>query len=212
MRANGARADTRGRGSPSPARACCALGTHAALREVPPFLWDQPARRWQARSVSCPLFVLAQGSPPSWSGMPCAGSACCHTGGSPPLPCAVCRNDPPSSPSCPRAVCARCSDGGSPSSSWSPSVGGVLMWSAWGLPPLPPMRASGVHCWAGGSPPPSLPPRPLALGAGCSSGGPSSPLALAGSPALQELAGGHPLVQGVPLAGGSPSTDTQYGS
>ena len=43
--------------------------------------------------------------------------------------------------------------------------------SAWGLPPVPLLRASGARCWAGGPPPPSSPLRPLALGAGSCSGG-----------------------------------------
>ena len=159
-----------------------------------------------------PTLPWLRGSHPPGRACHALGAHAAIQGGYPicPAPCAETLRPPPPPA---HAQFVRAAQTGGPRPRPGPCLlGGVLLWSALPPPPLPPLHASGVLFWAGGSPPPSLPPGPLALGAGCRLGGSSSPIALRGSPALQDLARDHPLVQGAPLTGGSPSTDTRYGS
>ena len=72
------------------------------------------AMRWERTLLGgCSLILLlAQGFPPYLLGMPCTGSALCHSGGSPPssglgLRVVGARGLSPA-PSIPRAVCACC--------------------------------------------------------------------------------------------------------
>ena len=130
----------------SPVLACCALGAQAALgctllgllslgapllplghamhwERTLPYGGSPPSSGLIPRAVgargpsSAPSSSWLGGFPPSWLGMPCAGSACCRAGGFPPSPwlCprAVDACGPSPTPSCPRAVCTR-GWGGSP--------------------------------------------------------------------------------------------------
>ena len=67
--------------APPPALACHALGAHAALRGGPPISTGIGLHAACARGMS-PVPSAAYwcgGFPPSWPGMPCAGSASCRT-------------------------------------------------------------------------------------------------------------------------------------
>ena len=176
---------------------------------VPPFLWDQPARCCCTQSVPCLLFVLAWGVPPllvghamRWERMlPYRGG----TRGVPPFALALSArrglawSPPPLLPA--RGLCARLGQG-VPILVPVPVCRGVLRWYARGPPSLPPLRASGARCWVGGSPPPSSPPRPLALGAGCRSGEPIVNVRPASGPRAQRARWGPPSGSQGPPRGG----------
>ena len=154
----------------------CALSTRC-FTGVPPLPLGL-SRAPLARVVR-PLtpFILGLGSSP-YPGGAChvLGAYAVVQGGSPLRPGSACAPwapavRPPPPPACARF--ARVAGAGGPCPRPVPRLpGGVLRWSAQWLPPLSPLRASGARCWVGGSPPPPPPPRPLALGAGCRSGGP----------------------------------------
>ena len=163
-------------GCPLPGLACLALGAQSTVPGGSSLLPGSDRAPWELPPL---LLLLARG-------------LCAQLG--------LSRSAPPPSYQC--AVCARGWGGGTLSWCRALSAGGVLVGCAGGLPPVPLLRASGARCWLGGSTPPSPPLQPLALSAGCRSGGSSSSSYLRAL-ALRARAGGPLPVLVAPLVGGS---------
>ena len=89
-----------------------------------------------------------------------------------------------------------------------PVCQGGSRWVVLGGSPVPLLRASGVRCWAGGSPPPSPPLLTLALGAGCCSGGLLVSV-LPWAPRTPCARWGPPFGSGGPPCGGFPRRSSQ---